>query len=185
MSRILAIGTLVLAVVLCAPVAARADFTAFIGTSFSGTPENAVGDNSHSSLARGLSVGVGVLIVGFEFEWAKSGGDDLGDGSCATANVRALCAPAVTTIMGNVLLQTPRGLGPVQLYGTAGAGGYRERFDPIDDSTTGFGTNVGGGVKVSLLGPLRVRVDYRVFKLSGDAVYTTPQRLYVGANLAF
>jgi hypothetical protein len=73
----------------------------------------------------------------------------------------------------------------VQLYGTAGVGGYRERFDPIDDSTTGVGTNIGGGVKVSLLGPLRVRVDYRVFKLSGDAVYTTPQRLYVGANLAF
>jgi opacity protein-like surface antigen len=185
MSRLPAIGALALALVLCAPAPAHADLTAFIGTAFSGTPEHAIGDNSHSSLARGLSVGVGVLIVGFEFEWAKSGGDDLEDGSCAAANVRALCAPAVTTLMGNVLVQTPRGLGPVQLYGTAGVGGYRERFDPIDDSTTGVGTNIGGGVKVSLLGPLRVRVDYRVFKLSGDAVYTTPQRLYVGANLAF
>ena len=79
--------------------------------------------------------------------------------------------------MGNVLLQTPRGLGPVQIYGTVGAGGYRERYDAIDASTTSVGTNVGGGVKINLLGPLRVRVDYRVFKLSGDAVHSTPQRL--------
>jgi hypothetical protein len=185
MSRILVMSALALALVLGGPAPARADLTAFIGAAFSGTPEDAIGSDSHSSLARGLSVGVGLLIVGFEFEWANSGGDDLGDGSCAASNVRGLCAPALTTLMGNVLLQTPRGLGPVQLYGTAGIGGYRERFEPIDDSATGLGTNIGGGVKVSLLGPLRVRVDYRVFKLSDDAVYTTPQRLYVGANLAF
>jgi opacity protein-like surface antigen len=185
MARALPIAVLVSALVIAAPAPARADLTAFIGLAFSGTPEDTPGSNSHTSLTRGLSVGAGMLIVGFEFEWAKSGGDDLGDGSCAASSVRALCAPALTTLMGNVLLQTPRGLGPVQLYGTVGAGGYRERFDPIDDSTTGVGTNVGGGVKVSLLGPLRVRVDYRVFKLSGDAIYRTPQRIYVGANLAF
>ena len=86
---------------------------------------------------------------------------------------------------GGWILQTPRGLGPVQVYGTIGAGAYRERFDVVDESTTNFGTNFGGGVKISLLGPLRVRVDYRIFKLSGDAVYETPQRVYVGANLAF
>jgi opacity protein-like surface antigen len=185
MRRALPTAVLASALLVLAPTRARADLTAFIGPAFSGSPQDALGDNSHTSFARGLSVGVGLLIVGFEFEWANSGGDDLDDGSCALSNVRALCAPSLTTLMGNVLLQTPRGLGPVQLYGTVGFGGYRERFDPIDESTTNVGTNVGGGVKVSLLGPLRVRVDYRVFKLSGDAVYGTPQRLYVGANLAF
>ena len=28
--------------------------------------------------------------------------------------------------------------------------------------------NTGGGVKITLLGPLRVRVDYRVFTLRGE-----------------
>ena len=32
---------------------------------------------------------------------------------------------------------------------------------------------------------LRVRIDYRVFKLGNDAVYSTGQRFTVGANLAF
>jgi len=50
---------------------------------------------------------------------------------------------------------------------------------------TGFGTNVGGGVKIDLVGPLRVRLDYRIFKLGSDAVYGTSNRFTVGANIAF
>jgi hypothetical protein len=183
MSRFQRTVLLATSLLLVVPGAARADLTAFLGSSFSGTPEGTSGADSHTSLTRGLSVGAGLIIVGFEFEWAKANGDD-GDGACGRGPLVA-CEPSLTTWMGNVLLQTPRGLGPVQLYGTIGAGAFREEFEVLDESTTDVGTNVGGGVKVALVGPLRVRVDYRVFKLRGDARYTTPQRLYVGANLAF
>jgi len=185
MPRTLRIVLLGLAVLAVAPQSAHADLTAFIGAAFSGKPQDSVAGDSHTTLARGLSVGFGLLIVGFEFEWSATHGEEPGDGTCVIGTIRGSCAPSLTTAMGNVLLQTPRGLGPVQIYGTVGAGGYRERYDAIDASTTSVGTNVGGGVKINLLGPLRVRVDYRVFKLSGDAVHSTPQRLYIGANLAF
>ncbi len=40
-------------------------------------------------------------------------------------------------------------------------------------------------MKVSLLGPVRARVDYRVFKLRGDPLHSTVHRVYAGLNLAF
>jgi opacity protein-like surface antigen len=77
----------------------------------------------------------------------------------------------------------------VQLYGTVGGGYYRVRFEELDVQDTGFGTNVGGGVKIDLAGPLRVRLDYRVFRLGdefeADLVEATSQRFYAGVNLAF
>jgi hypothetical protein len=181
--RTLLLGLLLL---LGAPTAARADLTAFVGGLFRTEP----GFGEFDSTVRrtqGLAVGFGLIIVGLEFEWAQTAGDDLGEGACvAIADVRAACAPALVTGMGNVLLQTPRGLLPVQLYATVGAGVYRARYDVLDDNDYGVGTNVGGGAKIELIGPLRLRVDYRVFKLSGgDLVDSTPQRIYVGANLAF
>jgi opacity protein-like surface antigen len=185
MRRAFRTAVLGLALLMLMPRPAHADLTAFIGGTFSGKPQDPIVGESHTSLARGLSAGFGLIIVGFEFEWSRTSGEDPGEGSCTVANFRGACAPSFTTVMGNVLLQTPRGLGPVQVYGTVGAGGYRERFDVLDESNTNVGTNIGGGVKMSLLGPLRVRIDYRVFKLSGDAVHDAPQRLYVGANLAF
>ena len=54
----------------------------------------------------------------------------------------------------------------VQLYVTIGGGYYRIRYESIDVQDSGFGTNVGGGVKIDLVGPLRLRLDYRVFKLT-------------------
>ena len=61
----------------------------------------------------GLAVGFSLIIVGFEFEWSQTGGDDLGEGECVViGDVRGVCAPALATGMGNVLLQTPRGLLP-------------------------------------------------------------------------
>jgi opacity protein-like surface antigen len=85
----------------------------------------------------------------------------------------------------NVLLQTPRGVAPLQVYGTIGGGVYRERYAATDETDTGFGTNVGGGVKFDLVGPLRIRLDYRVFRLTGDTLNKTPKRFYAGANLSF
>ena len=60
---------------------------------------------------------------------------------------------------------------------------FRERL--AEDSETNVGINVGGGVKVSLAGPLRLRFDYRVFSLQGDARHSKPQRFYAGVNLKF
>lgn len=149
---------------------ARADLTAFVGTTTS--PE--------SRLNWGVSLGSGFLILGFEVEYAQTRPED----DCVTDT--DVCAPSLRTGMMNVLVQTPRALVPrAQLYLTGGAGFFRERFEALDIQETGAGTNIGGGVKIDLAGPLRVRLDYRVFRLSGDAVHRTPQRFYVGANLGF
>ena len=152
---------------------AHADLTAFIGAQ----------SNPSTRLTRGISAGSGFLIVGFEGEYAQAAGDDL----CASQSSEADCAPSVRTIMFNGLVQTPKGIVPkVQLYATVGGGYYRIRFESLDLQDTGFGTNIGGGVKIDLAGPLRLRLDYRVFRLGdefGEA--RTAQRFYAGVNLAF
>ena len=70
--------------------------------------------------------------------------------------------------MCNGLLQTPVPIARMQFYATAGGGVYRETLDDdVGDATSAI--NVGGGVKMTLVGPLRLRLDYRVFTLRGDA----------------
>jgi opacity protein-like surface antigen len=142
------------------PSNASADLTAFLGVS--PTPER-------RSLA-GFAGGAGLMIVGFEVEYANTSED------------AAVDAPGVRTFMANGLLQTLP-LGRMQFYGTAGAGVYRETLR--EESETNVGINVGGGVKITLLGPLRVRLDYRVFTLRGEPRHSKPQRFYVGLNLKF
>jgi len=144
---------------------AFADATVFIGSTT--TPSNRA--------VKGAAIGVGLLIVGFEFEYADTG-EDTAEG-----------APSLRTGMGNVLLQTPIPLAGMQFYATVGAGGYRERLgeEPGQQQETHIGINTGGGVKVSLLGPVRARLDYRLFKLRGDPLHSTVHRVYAGLNLAF
>jgi hypothetical protein len=137
---------------------ARADITAFVGVS--PTPDN--------HFIRGFAAGVSLLIVGFEFEYANLSEDELEQ------------LPGLRTYSGNVLVQTPTSM---QLYATVGAGAYQESLGPIDE--THVGINLGGGVKIPLLGPIRVRADYRVFQLRGSPLHTTYQRFYVGGNFAF
>jgi hypothetical protein len=139
---------------------ARADVTLFAGVNAS--PE--------SRPVVGFAAGAGLAIFAFEGEYARTS-DDLPAG-----------APALRTFMGNVLVQTPS-IGGLQVYATAGAGFYRETFD--QDAVTSAGTNVGGGAKVGLAGPLRLRLDYRVFMLAGSPIESTVQRFYAGLNLAF
>lgn len=143
------------------PHPASADVTAFIG--ITPTPENRA--------LRGFAIGFGLLVIGFEFEYANTVEDAL----------EAL--PSLQTGSGNVLVQTPVEVSGVQLYGTAGAGLYRERL--VTRQETNVGTNVGGGAKIRLAGPLRLRLDYRIFRLRGDPLHQTYQRFYAGANLAF
>lgn len=158
---------------------AHADLTAFIGAQ----------SNPSTRLTRGVSLGTGFLVIGFEGEYAQASGDDECPAIAGTA-----CAPSVRTVMLNGLVQTPRGIIPgAQLYATVGGGYYRVRFESLDRQETGIGTNVGGGVKISLAGPLRVRLDYRIFQLTdefeasigGGGVSKTSHRFYAGANLAF
>jgi hypothetical protein len=35
------------------------------------------------------------------------------------------------------------------------------------------------------MGPVQIRVDYRIFNLRGDARFSNPQRFYTGLNLRF
>ncbi len=175
-----------LSLVFAASAPARADITVFLGGSHVNTaPANVEADKS-TRLDKGFAIGLSLVIIGFEFEWATMAGDELQENTCVTASdFRAVCVPSLTTGMANVLLQTPHGVAPFQVYGTVGAGLYKERYSPFDESDYGGGTNVGGGVKVDLVGPLRVRFDYRLFKLANDAFHDTSQRFYAGANLAF
>lgn len=138
---------------------ARADITAFLG--LSPTPDR------HA--VKGLSVGAGFLIVGFEGEYASIS-EDLAE-----------ALPGLRTYSANVLAQTPTD--GVQLYGTVGALAFRETLGTTQE--THVGTNIGAGVKIKVLGPVRVRLDYRIFKLQGSPIHDVYQRFYVGGNIKF
>ena len=138
---------------------AYADVTGFIGATT--TPSN--------RLVKGAAAGAGLLVIGFEFEYADTTEDP------------SASAPSLKTGMGNVLLQTPVAIFGVQPYFTTGGGFFHESLGPY--SNTSFGLNMGGGAKVTLIGPLRLRVDYRVFKLGSGALYSPAHRVYVGLNV--
>jgi opacity protein-like surface antigen len=155
---------------LLTPLPAFADLTAFLGRTT--TPSG--------RLNRGVAIGTGLLIVGFEFEYARTD-EDL-DVLPGPDNV----APELTTYMFNGLLQTPVPIAGIQFYGTLGGGVYHETLslEPNNDQTN-FGSNLGGGAKINIAGPLRVRLDYRVFNLHGDERHDHQQRFYAGINLKF
>ena len=157
--RLTIIVTLLLLAVSAAP--AWADATLFLGATT--TPTNRT--------ARGAALGIGFLLVGFEFEYSSTS-EDVKSG-----------APSLKIGSTNGLLQTPVPIMGFQPYVTAGAGIFRERVGTSTD--TSIAPNVGGGVKVKLAGPLRLRVDYRAFRLGGGARYSPSHRLYVGLNVKF
>jgi hypothetical protein len=138
-----------------------ADVTAFIG--ITPTPQN------HA--LRGFAFGFGLLVIGFEFEYANAAENEVEE------------LPSLQTGSGNVLFQTPVEIKGMQFYATTGGGVYRERLAEVRE--THIGTNLGGGAKIRLAGPLRLRLDYRIFRLQGEPLHQTYQRFYAGANLAF
>jgi hypothetical protein len=159
-----------LLIALLVPATAFADITAFLGSTT--TPSRRP--------ARGVAIGTGLLIVAFEFEYASTDED---------LNVPPGLdnrAPALKTYMFNGLLQTPVPIARTQFYGTFGGGVYHETLstEPNNDETN-FGTAIGGGAKITLVGPLRLRLDYRVYNLRGSPRHNNPQRLYAGINLKF
>ena len=152
-----------LAALFCAVSAtpALADITVFIGANT--TPAN--------RQVRGVALGAGLLVLGFEFEYANTTDDPTS------------AAPSLKTGMGNVLFQTPVAFMGIQPYFTTGAGLYREELGTHQDTSIGF--NTGGGAKITLMGPVRLRVDYRLFKLGSGASSSPAHRVYAGLNLKF
>jgi hypothetical protein len=159
--RAIALAALALCFSVLLPAAASADATAFIGANTS--PANRT--------AKGFAVGAGLLIIGFEFEHADTT-DDL-----------AAAAPSLKTGTGNMLLQTPVAFAGFQPYFEIGGGVYHEELGTV--SNTGFAGNTGGGVKITLVGPIRLRVDYRVFTLKNGALTSPAHRIYAGLNVKF
>jgi hypothetical protein len=154
-------AVLITAVLFLTTRTASADATFFIGSNT--TPS--------SRPVKGFAVGAGLLVIAAEFEYASSNEEPEN------------AAPRLRTGMGNMLLQTPFAIVGLQPYFTTGGGVYQETLG--DRKETQFGINTGGGVKVSLLGPLRARLDYRVFKLRGDPLHDVVHRFYAGVNLKF
>jgi opacity protein-like surface antigen len=152
---------LALGLLIACAAPARADATLFLGANLSPS----------SRQVRGGAIGMGLLIVGIEFEYAYTPDDP-------TAN-----APSLKTGSGNLLLQTPVSFMGIQPYITAGGTVYRETLG--DHQDTSVGLNTGGGVKIDLIGPLRLRVDYRVLKLGSGALVSPAHRIYAGLNLKF
>jgi len=151
-------------IALLVPSAAAADITGFLG----------VNTTPVKRAVKGVAVGAGLLVAGFEVEYADTS-EDL-----------VLGGPRLRTVMFNGLAQTPIPIAGMQFYGTAGGGFYRESFSTEPDGNkTSAGINLGGGAKISLAGPLRLRVDYRVFTLKGTPRHKTVQRFYAGINLKF
>jgi hypothetical protein len=141
----------VLAALLLVPATAAADATFFYGRQTS--------DNDKSS-TRGFALGVSMAIVGFEFEYANVKGDE------------TLLRPSLKTTSGNVLLQT---IGiPNQFYFTTGGGYYQEELGKRRGES--LPVEHWGRCEATHQGPLRVRVDYRIFSLKGSPRDKTQHR---------
>ena len=143
----------------CLATPALADVTGFLGVNT--TPANRP--------VVGGAFSVSLLVIGFEGEYSQTTTDQTSG------------SPSLQTGMGNVFVQNPIPVGGIQVYVTAGGGIYREELGI--EKTTDVGTNFGGGAKIELVSHIKLRVDYRVFKLAGSAKYATPKRLYLGLTL--
>ena len=159
--RVVLVSVSLLAVTLCVAAPADADLTAFVGAN--ATPSNRP--------VRGFAAGLSLLVIGCEFEFSDTAADEMAG------------APGLRTGMFNLLLQTPFGLAGLQFYGTVGGGIYQEGGGGLEEINAGG--NVGVGVRIAAAGPLRMRLDYRVFTLRGSPQHARHQRVYAGLNLGF
>jgi opacity protein-like surface antigen len=119
----------------------------------------------------GIALGFGLLIVGWEVEVTRvaQSVDDL--------------APSLAVGTASVYVQNPIPVSGVQFYGIAGAGLYRERFENVYERNDVHAA-LGGGAKIELAGPLKLRLDYRYFRFR-DARAANAHRAYAGLTLAF
>lgn len=140
---------------------ALADFTAFVVPD-----QKPIGE-----ITRGVALGISLLVIGFEFEYSES------------PESKKPNTSSIRSGMFNVLVQTPVSVSGLRFYGTIGGGVVRETLNV--ETKTNIGTNLGGGIKIQLPGPIGARVDYRVFSLRKSLRKELLQRLYIGLNLGF
>jgi hypothetical protein len=106
-------------------------------------------------------------MFGVEFEYA------------GTAQTHQTASHGLQTGMVNLLAQTPFVISRLQFYGTIGGGLSREKAGELTE--TYRASNVGGGVKIVVSGPIRLRIDYRVVTFRRAQNH----RFYTGLNFAF
>lgn len=86
--------------------------------------------------------------------------------------------------MVDVMVQFAAPVSVLRPYVEGGAGAYGEVVGG-GRANTGTGANFGAGVKITLVGPSSLRLDYRAFFLDGHAAHSRPQRVYAGLNVSF
>jgi hypothetical protein len=125
-----------------------------------------------------VAIGDGGSMVRIELEYAGT----LGTATSTPASAGSLSC--------NILVQSRPSTRGVQFYGTVGYGLYGETYEDGISVGDFEARNIGGGAKIKLAGPLRMRLDYRIFMLSdiadiseGLVVRKHPQRFFVGLNL--
>ncbi len=138
---------------------AFADMTVFAG-----------GTTTASRTTFGATLGLSLQPVGLEFEYADASSD------------RRAGSRALRTGLFNLMLSFPSG-GRIRVYGTAGAGVYRESL--AERARTGVAAGGGGGIYLRLAGPFRIRLDYRLLALRGAGLHRRPRRVYAGLDMAF
>ena len=95
--------------------------------------------------------------------------------------------PALSVGLALTDLEAGIGAGPIaSLLGGLGTA----QADVSLNVDTVNGLTVGGGTRVVVparpkVGPIDVRVDYRIYNLRGSARHKTPQRFYGGVNFRF
>lgn len=158
--RLRVIAAAAAALVISGPAPAHADVTAFLGAFVAPTRQ----------MAQGLAVGFKILVVGVEFEAVK-----------ATEDLDAH-RPEIQAGSASVLVETPTGR--VKLYALLGAGLYRDLVAGVSEDIS-TSVHIGGGVKITLSGPVGLRVDYRMVNMNGRVEDKRQHRLYAGVRVAF
>ncbi len=167
MRRVLSRAAWFVALVLMTPLSARADATVLVGL----TSVDALRPSY------GFSFGYRPSAVGFEIEYLSTTPGDYTAGG----------------IFASLIVQ-PVTISNVQIFAIGGLGVWGEGF--AGGKRTGVLTagNVGGGVLVPLAGPVRLRLDYRLFlpgEVSKEEVGAIaprtkhPQRIAAGIHFAF
>jgi hypothetical protein len=143
-----------------------ADATVLAGLLSAGGPRPSVG----------FAFGYCPSVAGFEIEYFGTPGGSTTDHSSAGG------------IFASLVVQ-PATASKVQLFAIGGLGIWGETF--ADGSGVSYAKNIGGGVKIPIARPLRLRLDYRLFVVGdledGDRGPTTkyPQRFSAGLQLVF
>jgi hypothetical protein len=134
----------------------------------------ALAPDAHPAIGVAVGVRPRPTPVSLEFEFARSRSEP------------AAGVPGIVTLQGNLLFQVPVRSARVEVYGTVGAGLYTLLRDN-GLSEPNDARNFGGGVKVWLADPVKLRVDYRairLFPISGE-YHSNAHRVSVGLVAGF